>query len=119
MVEKIITCIICPVGCEITVRGEGDVISFMEGHTCKRGEEYASSEFIHPMRILTSTVKVEGAATPLVPVRSSAPIPLDKQLACMEEIRKVCAEPPVHRYDVLVANILETGADIVATGQVE
>ncbi len=45
MQEKKVICIICPEGCNITVRGEGYNIEFMKGHACKRGEEYARNEF--------------------------------------------------------------------------
>jgi CxxC motif-containing protein len=118
MAEKKITCIICPIGCEITVQGEGDRIDSITGHTCKRGEEYARSEFTHPTRILTSTAKVVGADVPLVPLRSSAPVPQELLFACMAEIQKLEIKAPVKRYDVLIPNILGTGIDIVATGNV-
>ena len=119
MAEKNITCIICPIGCEITVQGEGDRIDSITGHTCKRGEEYARSEFIHPTRILTSTAKVVGANVPLVPLRSSAPVPQELLFDCMAEIQKLEVKAPVKRYDVLIPNILGTGIDIVATGNVD
>lgn len=113
--EKQITCIICPVGCEITVCGEGEHIDSIEGFSCKRGETYARTEFIHPVRILTSTVKMEGTREPLLPVRSSMPIAKELQLACIHELRKLTVHPPVARHQVLIANILNTGADIIAT----
>lgn len=119
MQEKKITCIVCPIGCNITVCGEGDKIECIKGFTCKRGEEYARNEFINPVRILTSTVKVEGANIPLVPVRSNKPIPKQLLFKCMEEIRKLNVKAPVHRYDIMISDILGTGADIVATGNVE
>ena len=115
MAEKRITCIICPIGCEITVCGEESRIDSIAGNTCKRGEAYARDEFIHPARILTSTVKVTGADVPLVAVRSSKPIPKELLLDCMEQIRKLEVKAPVKRYDPLIPNILGTGADIVAT----
>lgn len=68
--EKEIICTVCPMGCHITVTGEGDRVDSITGYTCKRGEEYGKQEFAHPVRILTSTVKLEGADQPLLPVRS-------------------------------------------------
>lgn len=114
--EKSITCIICPVGCEIQVTGEPGRVETMRGHACKRGEEYARNEFIHPVRILTSTVRVEGGDAPLVPVRSQGAIPKELQMQCMACIRTARAEAPVKCYDVLIPDILGTGVDIVATG---
>ena len=119
MAEKKITCIICPIGCEITVQGEGDRIDSITGNTCKRGETYARSEFTHPTRILTSTAKVVGADVPLVPLRDYAPVPQELLFDCMAEIQKLEVKAPVKRYDVLIPNILGTGIDIVATGNVD
>ena len=75
--EKKIVCITCPQGCLITVRGdaaEGKIES-VEGFSCKRGKEYAETEFTHPARILTSSVRVEGGEAPLVAVRTRTAIP--------------------------------------------
>lgn len=117
MAEKTITCITCPVGCDILVRGEGDVITHMEGNRCKRGEEYARNEFAHPVRILTTTVKLEGADSPLLPVRSDKPVPRDLLMPCMREIRNIRIQAPISRRHVIVPDILGTGANIVATGE--
>lgn len=117
MSEKIITCITCPLGCLVTVTGEGDRIDSMEGAACKRGEAYARNEFSHPLRILTSIVKVEGADVPLVAVRSSAPLPKEKMFQCMDEIRRVVLQAPVRGNDVVIADVCGTGVDIVATGR--
>ena len=114
--KKEIICTVCPMGCNITVEGEGDQVLSVTGYTCKRGLEYATAEFAHPVRILTTTVKTDSEKTPLLAVRSSKPIPKEKQMDCMAEIRTVLAKAPVKRYDVLVENICDTGIDIVATG---
>ena len=113
--KKEIICTVCPRGCRITVEGEGDTILSVEGYSCKRGLEYGSAEFAHPVRILTTTVKMAGVDNDLLPVRSTAPIPKEKIFACMEVIRAVEAALPVKRYDVIVRDICGTGVDIVAT----
>lgn len=119
MLEKQITCIICPLGCTITVKGDASSVNSVAGNTCKRGEDYATREFIHPERILTSTIKVEGSGIPVVPVRSSKPVPKEMQFKCMEIIHETVAVSPVKIKDVLIPNILDTGVDIIATGSVE
>ena len=119
MVEKKIICIICPLGCDITVRGEGNTVGSIEGHTCKRGEQYASEEFLAPVRILTTSVKVTNAKSPLVPVRSRDPVPKELLLKCMERLRSLELKAPVGLYDVVVPNILDTGVDIVTTTAME
>lgn len=112
--KKEVICTVCPRGCRIQVEGEGEAIRSVEGYTCKRGLEYASAEFAHPVRILTTTVRMEGVEGDLLPVRSSKPVPREKLFACMEVIRRVQVKLPVAMYDVVVPNICETGVDIVA-----
>ncbi len=113
--NKEIICTVCPRGCHIQVEGDGENVKSLSGNACKRGETYANAEYAHPVRILTTTVKLAGEAYGLLPVRSSKPIPKELQGACMEEIRKVEVARPIARYDVIIENILGTGADIVAT----
>lgn len=116
--KKEIICTVCPRGCHIQVEGEGDKILSVEGQGCKRGREYASAEFAHPVRILTTLVKLDGQ-NDLLPVRSNKPVPKEKLFDCMEVIRAATVKAPVNRYDVVVANICGTGVDIVATKAIE
>lgn len=117
--KKEIICTVCPRGCHIRVEGEGEKILSVEGQGCKRGLEYASAEYAHPVRILTTTVKVAGTESELLPVRSSRPVPREKLFDCMAAIRAVTVELPVKRYDVIIADICGCGADIVATKTLE
>ena len=116
--KKEIICTVCPRGCHIQVEGEGDKILSVEGQGCKRGLEYASAEFAHPVRILTTIVKLEGQ-NDLLPVRSNKPVPKEKLFDCMDVIRATAVKAPVNRYDVVVADICGTGVDLVATKTVE
>lgn len=113
--KKEIICTVCPRGCHVMVDGEGDQIMSVEGHSCKRGLEYASSEFSHPVRILTTTAKVEGVEYDLLPVRSDKPLPKEKLLDCMAVIRSLSVKRPVKQYDILAADICGTGVNMVAT----
>ena len=117
--KKEIICTVCPRGCHILVDGDGEKVFSVEGQGCKRGLEYASSEYAHPVRILTTTVKMEGVCSDLLPVRSSKPVPKEKLFDCMAVIRDVQVKLPVKCYDVIVADICGTGVDIVATKTVE
>ena len=113
--KKEIICTVCPRGCHIQVEGEGDKVLSVEGQGCKRGLEYATAEFAHPVRILTTLVKLAGVQNDLLPVRSSQPVPKEKLFECMDVIRATTVKLPVKRYDVIVPNICGTGVDIVAT----
>ena len=113
--KKEIICTVCPRGCHIMVEGEGDQVISVADYGCKRGLEYASSEYAHPVRILTTTVKMSGIENDLLPVRSNRPVPKEKLFDCMEAIRAMEVKLPVARYDVIIPNICGTGVDIIAT----
>ena len=113
--KKEIICTVCPRGCHIQVEGEGENILSVEGYSCKRGLEYGKTEFAHPVRILTTTVKLDGVQNDLLPVRSSQPLPKEKLFDCMAVIRELKVKLPVERYDVVIPNVCGTGVDIVAT----
>ncbi|MBR1810523.1 MAG: DUF1667 domain-containing protein [Clostridia bacterium] len=114
--QKNLICIACPRGCYITVdlNDSGEVVS-VTGNTCKRGDTYARTEMTNPTRSLTSTVKVEGGAHPVVPVKSAAPVPKGMLFECMKEINRATIKAPVKIGDKVIENILGTGVDIVAT----
>lgn len=113
--EKKIICTVCPRGCHINVVGCENEVKSLEGYGCKRGVEYAAAEFISPVRILTTTVKIDGNDSDLLPVRSNKPLPKDKLFECMEMIKKTSVKLPIKQYDVIIADICGSGADIVAT----
>lgn len=111
--ERELTCIICPKGCNIKVEIENGEIKNIEGNTCKRGYDYAMSEVTNPVRTITSTIKLENGQ--MVPVKTDKPIPKELIFKCMEEINKKIAKSPVKIGDILIENVLETGSNIIAT----
>ncbi len=113
--KKEIICTVCPRGCSVTVEGTENGITSIEGYSCKRGMEFAKSEFTNPVRILTTLVKIEGVESDLLPVRSDKPIPKTAIFDCMEAIKDANVKLPVKRYDIIISNICGTDANIVAT----
>lgn len=110
---KHITCIRCPIGCQLTVEVTDGVVTKVEGNLCKRGVEYAQSECVHPVRTLTTTVRVLNG-DPL-PVRSREPLPKEMIFSCMDVLRTVSVTAPVAAGTVIVADICGTGIDMIAT----
>ena len=111
---KDIRCIICPTGCLVHVENvNGELI--IEGHSCKRGEEYGREEFISPKRILTTTMRVENGFLPLIPVRSENPIPKDKLEETLKEIAKIITQAPIIMGDILLENVLGLDINIIAS----
>lgn len=116
MIKKEMICIVCPIGCQLEVEGDENSSDFkVTGNQCKRGVEYAIKEITNPTRILTSTVKIRNAHLNRLPVRTNKPIPKDKIFDCMKEINKVVVTAPIKVGDVVIKNILGTGADVVAS----
>jgi CxxC motif-containing protein len=111
---KDIRCIICPTGCLVHVENvNGELI--IEGHSCKRGEEYAREEFVSPRRILTTTMQVQNGFLPLVPVRSEKPLPKEKLKETLKEIAKMKIKAPIKMGDVLIENVLGLDINIIAS----
>ena len=112
-IQKLI-CVACPKGCITKVWKEKDAI-IVEGKICKQGKGYLQQEYIEPKRILTSTVVVENSPAKRLPVRTAEAIPKKEIFHVMEQLANVRVQPPVHVGQVILADILSTGVDIVAS----
>ncbi len=108
-------CIGCPKGCLLTVAKEADGNLAVTGNSCPVGEEYAKKEITAPTRIVTSLIRVKGGTGPVVSVKTAADIPKKKISACISEICQTEAAAPVTAGDILIANVANTGIDIIAT----
>ena len=114
--ETEIICIMCPLGCRITATtdDEGNVVG-VANHLCKEGKQYATAECRFPGRILTATVLTEGSSRKLLPVRTREPLPKESLREAMRSLSQVRAKPPIEIGQVIVADILNTGVDLIAT----
>ena len=98
-----IICITCPKGCRLSVDEENGYK--VTGNGCPRGEIYGRN----------STVRIEGAAVPRLPVKTDKPLPKEKMFECMHLLDGITAKSPVRVGAVLAENILGTDVNIVAT----
>ena len=114
-----LTCICCPMGCNLRAELDGDSIRSVTGNGCKRGEEYARQECIAPVRVITASVPVVGGRLARVSVKTAAPVPKERIFDVMDIIRTLTAQAPVAIGDVLCENIAGTGASLVATRSAE
>ncbi len=108
-----LTCIVCPKGCQLKVELDGKRVSSVSGATCKRGVAYAESECTSPMRTLTSTAVVEGGG--VVPVKTDRAIPKELVFECMKLINDARVSPEAKIGDIIIENVLGTGADVITT----
>ena len=108
-----IICITCPKGCHLSIDENNDYA--VTGNACPRGEIYGKNELKNPVRVVTSTVRVEGADIPRLPVKTDRPLPKGKMMECMALLDTITAQAPIKVGTVLAPNILDTDVNIVAT----
>ena len=104
-------CIVCPKSCRIVADGDLN----LTGHECKRGAAYAREELQNPVRTLTSTVRVSGAALRRCPVRTGSPIPKGLIFEAMRLLDDIEIAAPVDEGFVLLEDICGTGIPFVTT----
>ena len=95
-----LTCIGCPMGCQLTAVMDGSRVTEVTGNTCPRGDAYARKECTHPARTVTGTVRVTGGLLPVVSVRTRGDVEVPA---------------PITIGQVLAENVAGTGVDIIAT----
>ena len=112
--EQQLTCIKCPLGCQITVtideKGE-----HVTGAQCKNGEIYALQEVKQPERVVISVIPCEQSSIPTVSVKTSKPVPKDQIFSVMNLLSNVRVTAPVSVGDIILHNILGLSIDIIAT----
>ena len=113
--NKLITCIECPLGCTLSADIENCRVVRISGNKCPRGEAYAASEVEDPRRIFTATVLCEGLDLKMLPVRTSRPIPKSRIMDAAAEARKIRISQPVSTGEAIARNFLGLPVDLVAT----
>ena len=106
-------CIVCPQGCHLTVDEENGCA--VTGNRCPRGAEYGKIELTAPTRTVTSTVRCEGGAHPRCPVKTDRPVPKGSVFQVMEALEGIDLTAPVRVGQVVIENVCGTGANVVAT----
>ena len=112
---KEFTCIICPRGCRLKVDDDMNVT----GNSCPRGKNYAISELTHPVRMVTSTVRVSNRENVVASVKTSEAIDKDKMFDVIKLVNSMSVKAPCHVGDVLVKNVFNTNVDILITKNID
>lgn len=115
MEERDLICIVCPRGCRLHIDKDLNVT----GNFCPRGAVYGKQEVTNPTRVVTSTVRIEGANLAMCPVKTKDPIPKGKIFEVMSSINSVKIAAPVHIGDVIIKDVAGTGVDVVSTRDME
>jgi CxxC motif-containing protein len=93
-------------GESITVTGQG----------CNRGKKHATAEILHPVRSLTSIVRVRNREDTMVSVKTADPVPKEALFAIMEQIHATMVDAPIQIGDCIIDDIYDT--KIIATKQI-
>lgn len=109
-------CIGCPLGCRLEVEEDelGDIVE-IRGFSCRKGRDFATAEHTAPTRMVTTTVAVDGGRWARLPVRTVDPVPKDLVIDLCEALRHVTVRAPVQLGDVVLADAMGTGVDVVAS----
>lgn len=84
-------CIGCPMGCQLTAEVENGAVTSVTG-----------------------TVAIEGAALPVLPVRTNGEVPKTQVFDVARALRTVKVQAPIAIGDVVLQNVCGTGVDVVA-----
>ena len=107
-------CIVCPSSCRLSVSEEDGAIK-VKGNECRQGEEHGKEEYREPLRMLSTTLAVANGNLPRLPVISSREIPKAKLYEALSLLYKIQVAAPMRCGDIIVKNICDTGADVIAS----
>ncbi len=113
-----LTCIMCPIGCELQVIVLDEKME-ITGNKCEKGKEFAVEEILHPKRNLATSVPIQGCEHRMLSVRLDQRVPRDQIFPILNEISRLRPVPPILRGQVLIENILNTGSNVIATRTVK
>lgn len=115
-----LTCIQCPRGCRLSLHFDpAGALTGITDNGCDLGPTWARREVEDPVRVLTSSVRVDGGSGELVSVRSARPLPRRLLAQALDEVRRVRVTAPVAAGQVVLANLAGSGIALTATRAVE
>ena len=117
--KRTFTCIVCPNGCEIETEYEGTQVLSVTGNLCPKGKTYVTQELVDPRRTIATSVRVLNGTMPLTSVRLTNAIPKDRIFDVMDEINRQTLTAPVRIGDVVIANVLGLGSDVIVTKNID
>jgi len=118
MTTRTLTCIGCPLGCTLNVSLEDGRVVSVIGNTCKKGDDYAHKECVHPARTVTGTVRISGGKLPVCSVKTAQEVPKEKIFEVAAAFARLETVAPVFIGDVLLHDVAGTGVDVIATRNV-
>lgn len=115
--KRELTCIICPRGCALTVETDENGAATVSGNACPNGKKYGIDECTHPVRTVTSVIRVANRTNTVVSVKTEKPVPKEKIFEVMKRIRREKALAPIRIGDIMIEDLC--GTRIIATKNID
>lgn len=103
----------CPMGCPLEIERTGEEIS-VKGNTCKRGEIYGKAEFSHPVRPITTLVRLKSGA--VASCKTEEPMPKERIFEIVAAIGKLVLEDSAKIGDKIEVGLNDCSFNIIITG---
>jgi CxxC motif-containing protein len=115
-------CITCPLGCHLSIERLAEEEISVMGNRCSRGEQYAREELLNPRRVVTTTCGIQSlpkagrsSAPRRVPLRTLSAFPKELIPELLLRLKELRLDLPVERGQLVLADALGTGIDVVVT----
>lgn len=108
-------CIVCPIGCKLTIemKAEGEIS--VTGNRCPKGEAYGREEMLAPKRVVTAVVRTDSRAFPYIPVRTDKSLPRELIPELIGNLAQHMVHLPAACGTVLMDNFRGSGVNVVTT----
>lgn len=108
-------CITCPLGCRMELEIVDGELKAVAHNSCQRGLDYATQEYYDPRRMVTATAAVSGSVLTRMPVRTSAPLPVQQIEPLLQAIYQLRLHAPLTLGEPVLTNFADTGIDVITT----
>ena len=106
------TCIMCPVGCSLSVKKDKNGKISVSGNNCPRGVIYGEKELVSPERMVTTVKKYKNGT---ISLKLDKPISKNLIQKCLKEIAN-CKEPSnIKIGDELLHGVCSTNCNVIVT----
>ena len=111
-------CVVCPTSCTVHAEWNEKELLNIDRAQCKLAWAYVEGEIFDPRRMVSTTVSVRGGDLPMVSIKTDKPLPKDKMMELMSLVNHLETSAPIRIGDVIAADVLDTGINLVATRNV-
>ena len=112
-----ITCIICPVGCRLSINNVDEELA-ITGNKCIKGYDFAKAEIEAPLRSFSTTVRTVFSEYPVLPVKANKDVPKEKIMDIIRELSGIIITDRIGIGEIVAVNIAGTACDIIASSNI-